>query len=253
MKQPTLRLLRIFLTGLLAALPLLATLAVVWWLLSFILGWLGPSSGIGSVLVAVGFGVTGSVFVGYLFGIALVMLGIFGLGLVVTAGFQRGFATLVERTLQRIPLVGTIYDLARKLVGLFSQSKDDGVRSMSAVWCHFGGPPDSRDDGATGKAGAVVLALLSTREPVLIDDRPYLGVIVPTAPVPVGGGLLYVPQHWVRPAGIGIEAVTSIYVSLGITSAEHLARASLAAKTAASAQHTAGVAGIAVHQANTLQ
>jgi len=225
MNLPTARLLRIFLTGLLAALPLVATFAVVWWLLSFMLGWLGPSSAVGSVLVAVGFGVTGSVFIGYLFGIGVVLLTIFGLGLVVTTGFQRGVTRLIEKTLQRIPLVGTIYDLARKLVGLFAQRKDDGVKSMSAVWCHFGGPPDARDDGASDRAGAVVLALLSTREPVLIEGRPYLGLVVPTAPVPVGGGLLYVPQHWVRPAGIGIEAVTSIYVSLGITSAEHLARA----------------------------
>jgi len=227
MKLPTKRLLRIFLTGLLAALPLVATFAVVWWLLSFMLGWLGPSSAVGSVLVAVGFSVTGSVFIGYLFGIAMVLLAIFGLGLVVTTGFQRGVTRLIEKTLQRIPLVGTIYDLARKLVGLFAQRKDEGMKSMSAVWCHFGGPPDARDDNACDRAGVVVLALLSTREPVLIEGRPYMGLIVPTAPVPVGGGLLYVPQHWVRPAGIGIEAVTSIYVSLGITSAEHLARATV--------------------------
>jgi len=73
------------------------------------------------------------------------------------------------------------------------------------------------------------LALLSTPEPVLIDGRPYVGVIVPTAPVPVGGGLLYLPKDWVRPAAMGIEAVTSIYVSMGITSAQHmpLARSSI--------------------------
>jgi len=57
---------------------------------------------------------------------------------------------------------------------------------------------------------------------VLIEGQPYLGLIIPTAPVPVGGGLLFVPQHWVRPAGIGIEAVTSIYVSMGITAGEQL-------------------------------
>lgn len=222
MRQPTARVLRIFVTGLLAALPLLATVAVVWWAVSLVFGWLGPNSGIGRVLVAVGFGVTGSVFIGYLFGVAVVLLGIFALGLAVTHGLQRGLSRLIESTLQRIPVVGNIYDLARRLVGLFAQRKDGGMNSMNAVWCHFGGPPDARDDDAPASQGVVVLALLSTPEPVLIDGRPYLGVIVPTAPVPVGGGLLYVPQGWVRPAGMGIEAVTSIYVSMGITSAEHL-------------------------------
>ena len=67
-----------------------------------------------------------------------------------------------------------------------------------------------------------MLALLSTPEPVMIDGRPYLGVIVPTAPVPVGGGLLFLPQAWVRPADVGIEALTSIYVSMGMTAPQHL-------------------------------
>jgi uncharacterized membrane protein len=47
--------------------------------------------------------------------------------------------------------------------------------------------------------------------------------------VPVGGGLIYVPEHWVTPANVNIEAVTSIYVSMGLTSAEHLPRAALRA------------------------
>ncbi|OYW18318.1 MAG: hypothetical protein B7Z52_05270, partial [Burkholderiales bacterium 12-64-5] len=35
-------------------------------------------------------------------------------------------------------------------------------------------------------------------------------------------GLLYVPQAWVTPAEIGIDALTSIYVSMGVTSAQYL-------------------------------
>lgn len=244
MIPPRARLLRIFVTGLLAALPLLATAAVVWWVFSLILSWVGPDSGIGRVLVAVGFSVTGSVYVGYLVGVAAVLLGIFGLGMLVTHGLQRGAVRLLEATLKRIPLVGSVYEMARRLVALFAQRQGGGMQSMSAVWCHFGGPPEDRDSGsAIGRAGdlagdlarkraspssqgVVVLGLLSTPEPVFIDGQPYLGLIVPTAPVPVGGGLLYVPQHWVRPAAMGIEAVTSIYVSMGMTSSEHLPTAS---------------------------
>jgi uncharacterized membrane protein len=43
-------------------------------------------------------------------------------------------------------------------------------------------------------------------------------VLIPTAPVPFGGALLYVPMSWVRPANIGVETLTAIYVSMGITS-----------------------------------
>lgn len=45
---------------------------------------------------------------------------------------------------------------------------------------------------------------------------PYLAVLVPTAPVPIGGGLLYVPVDRVRPARMGVERVTSIYLSMGL-------------------------------------
>jgi uncharacterized membrane protein len=68
----------------------------------------------------------------------------------------------------------------------------------------------------------MVLAFLPTREPVLVDGRAYFGVVLLTAPVPLGGGLLYVPLHWIRPAAMGIKAVTSICVSMGIPSGEHL-------------------------------
>ncbi len=45
---------------------------------------------------------------------------------------------------------------------------------------------------------------------------------MPTAPVPVGGGLLFVPEEWVTPAALGIEALTSIYVSMGVAAPQHL-------------------------------
>jgi uncharacterized membrane protein len=97
------------------------------------------------------------------------------------------------------------------MVGLFAQRDEEGLRSMSPVWCHFG-----------GVGGAAALALLSTPQPVLLGERRYLAVLVPTAPVPVGGGLLYVPEEWVTPAEVGVEALTSIYVSMGVTSPQHL-------------------------------
>lgn len=210
-------LLRIFVTGLLAALPLAATVAIFWWAASMLIRWLGPQSAVGRVLSAVGLGVTGSEIAGYAIGIGLVALAVLALGLLVEAGLQRGLASMLNAVLRRIPLVRSVYELAQKMVGLFAQRDVEGLKSMSAVWCHFGGPPS-----AEGPAHAAVLALLSTPEPVWIGGHAYLGVIVPTAPVPVGGGLLYLPRDWVVPADVGIEALTSIYVSMGLTSAQHL-------------------------------
>ena len=217
MSRTRTQILRIFATGLLAALPLAATVAIFWWLASVLNHWVGPQSTVGQMLSAIGLGVTGSEIAGYAIGAALVAGLIFGLGLLVETGLQRGLARIVNGTMQRIPLVRGVYDLTQRMVGLFSQRDADGVKSMSAVWCHFGGPAT-----ADGPARAAVLGLLSTPEPVWIHGQPYMAVIVPTAPVPVGGGLLYLPQAWVSPAAIGIEALTSIYVSMGLTSAQHL-------------------------------
>jgi len=214
-------LLRVFVAGLMAALPLLLTVALFWWAFDFINGFVGPSSRIGTLISSLGLGVAGSEAVGYAIGLAVLVAGVFGLGLAVELGLKRGLAAAVHALLERIPLVGKIYGLLKRMVDLLGQRDDDGLKSMSAVWCHFGGP-----GGADEPPRVAVLGLLSTPEPVLIDGRACVGVIVPTAPVPIGGGLLYLPVEWVSPAaGVGVEALTSIYVSMGVTSGQYLPKA----------------------------
>ena len=220
MKAGTRTLIRIFATGLLAALPLAATMLIFAWAANLVLRWLGPDSVFGRVLKAIGFGVTGSEIIGYLVGVAVVAAAIFGLGVLVETGLQRGLARLVDRLVKRIPIVSTVYALMRRMVELFSQrgaATDSGLKSMRPVWLHFGGP-----------GGATALALLSNADPVLIDGRRCIAVLVPTAPVPIGGGLLWVPEPWVTPAEVGVEALTSIYVSMGVTSSQYLPRAGVA-------------------------
>ena len=216
LRRSTRHLLHLFVTGLLAALPLAATVAIVWWLGDLLLRWLGPDSLLGSGLVALGLGVGDSELVGYGLGIGLVAVALVLLGALVRTGLQQGAARLFDQAMGRIPLVRTVYELSTRLVDLLRQKDREGPKSMSAVWVHFGG---------TDSPGVVVLALLSAPDPVLLEGRPHLAVIVPTAPVPVGGGLLFVPQAWVRPAAVGMEALTSIYVSMGVTAHQHLPRA----------------------------
>jgi uncharacterized membrane protein len=215
MKTASSHLLRTFVTGALAALPLAATVFVFWWAVSLLWRWLGPGSAVGSVLGGIGLGVTGSELVGYLIGLGIVALGILLLGVLIERAIGRSMARLVDRLLRRIPLVRTVWDLAQRMVGLLQQNPaggaEGGARSLTPVWCHFGGP-----------GGASVLALLSSSEPVDVAGRACLAVLVPTAPVPIGGGLLFVPQEWVSPADVGAEALTSIYVSMGVTAAQHL-------------------------------
>ncbi|HIV72112.1 MAG TPA: DUF502 domain-containing protein [Candidatus Aquabacterium excrementipullorum] len=213
LNRPLRQLARTFLTGLLAALPLLATIGVFVWLVRLLYSWLGPHSFVGQLFVGLGLGLGGSELLGYVLGVLFFAAAVFALGVLVQAELQRGLEAAVNALIGRIPLVRNVYDLVRKFVDLLSQRDTDGLTSMSAVWCRFG-----------GEGGVMVLGLLSTPEPIELGGHLYMGVLVPTAPVPVGGGLLYVPKDWVIPADVGMDAVTSIYVSMGVTSAQHLRR-----------------------------
>lgn len=211
MKTSTQRILNTFLAGALAALPLVATILVIGWLVQFLYHYLGPNSWFGDLLSLFGFGWVKSETLAYLVGLGITFLSIFMLGLLVRSGLARVVQAGLSALVQRIPIVRNVYDVANSLVDLVSQKDNEKLKSMSAVWLHFG-----------GVGGSAVLGLLSTKDAVRIGELSYVAVLVPTAPVPIGGGLIYVPTDWVVPADIGMEAVTSIYVSMGVTSAQHL-------------------------------
>jgi uncharacterized membrane protein len=205
------RLLNIFVTGALAALPLAATIAIFVWAARLAAEYLGPYSLVGRTLRSIGLGIGGSEVAAYAIGVLFVLIGIFLLGMLVRTRLREVVAWGVDSVVRRIPVVRNVYDTVKKFVELLSQREEPATRSMRPVWLHFG-----------GVGGAAVLGLLSTPEPVRIGEIDYLAVLVPTSPVPVGGGLIYVPSDWVRPAEVGVEGLTSIYVSMGITSAQHL-------------------------------
>ena len=185
---------RIFLTGLLAALPLLLTIFVTAWLLSVINQYLGPSSGFGRLLASLGFGVGTSDLASYLIGLGLIVGAIYALGLVVHSRLGPWLAALFDRLVRRIPLISNIYDLSSRFVSIVDTKNGDSLKSMSPAWCYFGGKP-----------GAAVLALLPSKTPIRMGGEDYLGVLIPSAPVPFGGALVYVPAAWIEPAEGGID------------------------------------------------
>ncbi|HEY8122069.1 MAG TPA: DUF502 domain-containing protein [Myxococcota bacterium] len=202
---------RTFVAGSIAALPLVATLLILSFTVRFVMAWLGPESALGRVLGQLGLRVAGSELAGYAIGVALVVGAVFLLGVLVEAGAQRGLEAALDAFMQRIPIVRNIYDTIDRFVQMLSRREAEGPRSMSPVWCHFGGP-----------GGAAVLGLLSSPDPVEIGGQRFRAVLIPTAPIPIGGALIYVPEAWVTPAQIGMEALTSIYVSMGVTSSQYL-------------------------------
>jgi uncharacterized membrane protein len=202
---------RTLLAGMLAALPLIATLWLVSIAIAYLVDWFGPESRVGSMLGAFGVGISGHYWSGYVLGLLIAVVLLFGLGVLVERGLAAWLGAIVDAIVGRIPVVRTIYETVAKFVEVFARRDESTLKSMRPVWCHFGGP-----------GGVSALGLLSASEPIIVQGRPCYAVIVPTAPVPIGGGLLFMPVEWITPAEVGMEAVTSIYVSMGVTAPQFL-------------------------------
>ena len=194
-----------WLTGLLAVLPLVLTLVLLGWAVGIVNRFMGPSSLFGRSFTVFGTWFAAHPLLSYLLGTLLVLLLIYVLGLLVRSRLKRPLKALLDNTLRRVPLVGSVYDLAARFVSVIGDRQEADIAAMSPVWCFFGGD------------GVAVLALLPNPEPIEIHGRMYFTVLVPTAPIPIGGGLLYMPVEWVKPAEIGIDTLTSVYLSMGIT------------------------------------
>ncbi|GGJ95247.1 DUF502 domain-containing protein [Pseudomonas matsuisoli] len=194
-----------WLTGLIALLPLVLTFALLAWIVSLLNNLVGPATLFGRLLAAVGQPIASNPYLAYFIGTLLLLASLYPLGLGVQLGLRRPLSWLIRVTLRRVPLIGNFYNLADRFVGLLDRNKDADITSMSPVWCFFGGD------------GAAVLALMPSGLPVDLEGRPHVAILVPTAPIPVGGGLIYVPTDWIRPANMGVDTLTSIYVSMGLT------------------------------------
>jgi uncharacterized membrane protein len=200
------RLARVFLAGLLALLPLVITIAIGAWLATIVTAYVGPSSVIGRWLVSLGLSIRENSAAPYALGLAIVLACIFVLGLVVETRIGPWFEALIERVVRRIPGVSNVYDLTKRFVSIVDTKGGDNIKGMTPVWCFFGGEPS-----------AAVLGLMPSSQPVIIGEDKYLGVLVPTAPIPIGGCLIYVPAHWIKPAEGGIDHLMAVYVSMGVT------------------------------------
>lgn len=82
---------------------------------------------------------------------------------------------------------------------------------MRVVYCSFG-----------GEKGAVFLALMPTPERFVISEIEHQVVLIPTAPVPVGGSLLTVPADSIAPADMPVEDFMSIYLFMGASSSQYI-------------------------------
>jgi len=204
------RISRPFIAGVLGLLPLAITLGVLAWMVVFLHDMVGPRTVFGSLLRSIGFSVASCEVVAYLVGLVSTLALVYGIGVLLLSGVTKRWQHAFEQTVGRLPLVSAIYDTSKHLRSMFER-KDSQMQAMMPVLCRFG-----------GSDGAAALALMASGERVRIDGRDYHTVIIPTAPVPFGGALLLVPVEWVTPARCSVRALVSVYMSMGVSSADHL-------------------------------
>jgi uncharacterized membrane protein len=213
------RILRIFLAGVLVLLPIAVTFFVTAWAASFVASYAGPGSFVGHLITSLGnslgLNIAPSSNAAYLLGLAVIVAVIFLLGLLVESRLRSFILNVLDWLMTRIPLVSNVYDLSKRFVAIVNpDGGEDNLKSMRPVWCFFG-----------GEGGAAVLGLMPSPEPVMIGEHSYLGLLVPSAPVPFGGALIYVPSEWVKPAEGGVERLMNVYVSMGVTPPLSIAQA----------------------------
>lgn len=205
-------LMQTFLAGVFAVLPLVITVAVVIWVAGRLADMFGPHAVIGGVLHTVGVPFATSPAFAYLIGWMVVLGTVFGLGLLVQMGARALFEERIDALAQRVPLVGGVYRTVRQLVRMMDKKgAEQDLRGMRVVFCIFG-----------KETGAAFLALLTTPHRFRIGEIDYHAVLVPTAPVPLGGSLIFVPADTVQPADLSVDAFMSIYVSMGVTGPQFL-------------------------------
>jgi uncharacterized membrane protein len=204
------RLGRCFMAGLLAVLPIALTVAIVIWVTGFVEGFVGPNTVVGRAIERVGLKFASDETIAYVIGWVLVIGAVFVLGLVVEMGAKRVLQKWVDALLQRIPLVGSVYGTSKQLVEMLDRKDESELKGMSVVFCVF------------GANGPGVLALMPSPERFHIDGQDYHVVIIPTAPVPFGGGLLFMPAEWVQLSDMSVDGLMSIYVSMGVTAPQFL-------------------------------
>lgn len=198
-----------FITGFIAVFPLLLTVLVLKWIAGTIDLYIGPRTLFGQTLQKIGykFSPISNLTLAYGIGIALFVVAIMLLGILLESGARRTMQQIAQRTVYQLPMVRAIYQTTDKFLSLMPSGEMDNIKGMQVVFCRFG----------EGKNSAGTLALMPSPQIYHLDGRDYRIVIIPTAPIPVGGAMLFMPDDSIFPTDMSIDAFAGIFMSMGVT------------------------------------
>ncbi|QMW24064.1 DUF502 domain-containing protein [Sandaracinobacteroides saxicola] len=209
------RLLAPFLTGVLFLSPLILTFLLLGWLGGYVAAAFGPESFMGRAIAGGGRIFTGAdadEALAFWIGVALVLAAITAIGVVVQTKAKDALEGAVDGLLGRIPVLGGLYKPVAQFVRMMGGDGKGELKGMSPVSVRFGDTTE-------------VLALLATPQIYDLGQGPRHLILIPTAPVPVGGALLFVAVDAVRPVpGMKVEDLAKLYVTMGTVMPEGLSQ-----------------------------
>ncbi|MFP6602414.1 MAG: DUF502 domain-containing protein, partial [Pirellulaceae bacterium] len=196
-----------FMAGFFVILPIAITLGIMGYMGSLLKTWLGADSPLGSLLQRVGLNYVTNAMLASVIGWITVLLAIWILGAIVKSAARYRFETFVHQSLNQIPVISSIYGPVSKVVGMLKRDEGSEMQSMSVVFCEFG-----------AEHGGGFLALLSSEKIYHFGGRDCYIVYIPTSPIPMSGGIVFVPIDMVQHVDMEVEHLMQIYLSLGVMS-----------------------------------
>ena len=200
-----------FVTGLVFLAPVLLTIVILQWLSGYVVAALGPGTLIGGALARGGMLLTSTPELAFVTGLGLAALFVWALGLLVQTQARTRLEGGLDSLMGRIPVLGSFYRPLAQMVRMMGGAPGGEVQGMAPVSVRFG------DD-------TEILALLAAPQIFDMGDGPRHLVLLPTAPVPVGGALVFVAADRVRRiSGIGVDDLAKFYISMGTVAPAGLA------------------------------
>jgi uncharacterized membrane protein len=192
------RLGRIMFQGLVAMLPAVLTLYILFWLVRTAETVLG---GVLEVLLPSGWYIPGM-------GLLAGLLGIFLFGLTLNAFLVRRLLALGESLMNHIPVVKTLYGSLKDFVGFFASKRESQFNQVVTIELEFGGTP-MRMIGFVTRSDFRDL-------PAGIGSEGEVAVYLPLS-YQIGGYTVIVPRALVKPVNISTHRAMGFVVTGGMT------------------------------------
>ena len=201
-----------FATGLLFLAPVLLTLILLNWLSGYLIAALGPETPLGQLLGQAGMFFTPSPFAAFWAGLGMAAALVWVIGLAVQTRFRPQLEGGLDGLLSRIPGLGALYRPLAQFVRMMGSAPGGEMSGMSVVSVRFGDHVEA-------------LALLTSPKLHDFGQGPRYLILIPTAPVPVGGGMLFVEASRVTPVpSMGVDDLAKLYVTMGTMTGPEVAK-----------------------------